>query len=675
MQKALIMSLRLVRLMLVLCSLNVFLVIGAWTLTAQPNRVLTGYLGYQVEDPQNFLGESKTIYTLRDETGTRIELTIPSEVLNAAGGHFEVFGQQVQASLSESGVRDGQAIVTSLTRLNQPRWFTVDPTGNEHWDNLLCKFSASASVPPTREFIIELMDNATAGMAKYWEAMGRGTSTFSHTTTQWKTMPSNITTSSGYDAILNACMALHGIDPLQDYQVNTFYNASFGSARGGWDFLGVDKRFTWIPDWAYYGDAGYAVLAHEMGHAYGVPHSNNSDGDTDPYDNPWDLMSNPSVMMPYHDGATYDYDLAKPMNNYYAHQIGLIQNEDVFTYDGNGTQEVIIDHVGLNGTPNYFNAYVPLASGRRYSLETRMQSKGGYQAGFFTTDSQPANGIVLYYVDPNHLRSEYAWLALGTTNANSGTADSLLTVGETFTDATNDVRITILAETTNGFRVAISKLSDPLPFNLLSPASGTTVDSAFPTFQWRPLAGATQYTLTVVSKTTGLTFKYTSVINAASCGETCNFVPSGATWKIKTGATYQWFVKAQDAGGAMLATTSKWPIYFQALPAAVTQTAPAIDATASGMTVFGWLDDGRVGNWTVILKNKAGVVKFKQVYPDGDICNGTTCTVTLDLTNFNKGAYTWRVQAKHPNVLGKKNSPWRALKIQPVVSAMGFRAP
>lgn len=33
------------------------------------------------------------------------------------------------------------------------------------------------------------------------------------------------------------------------------------------------------------------VFMHEMGHAYSWPHSNNSDGDDDPYDNVWDIMS------------------------------------------------------------------------------------------------------------------------------------------------------------------------------------------------------------------------------------------------------------------------------------------------------------------------------------------------------------------------------------------------
>src|SRR3546814_768978 len=47
-------------------------------------------------------------------------------------------------------------------------------------------------------------------------------------------------------------------------------------------------RTTWNPPWAF---TNLAPLAHEMGHGYGLPHSDNSDGDDDTYDNPWDVMS------------------------------------------------------------------------------------------------------------------------------------------------------------------------------------------------------------------------------------------------------------------------------------------------------------------------------------------------------------------------------------------------
>src|SRR3546814_250432 len=55
-----------------------------------------------------------------------------------------------------------------------------------------------------------------------------------------------------------------------------------------WSSDVCSSDLTWNPPWAF---TNLAPLAHEMGHGYGLPHSDNSDGDDDTYDNPWDVMS------------------------------------------------------------------------------------------------------------------------------------------------------------------------------------------------------------------------------------------------------------------------------------------------------------------------------------------------------------------------------------------------
>lgn len=664
MQKALIMSHRSFRLILILCSLNVFLLIGAWTLMAQSERVLTGYLGYQVEDPQDFLGESKSLYSLYDESGTRIDLTIPSDVLAAAGGHFEVLGQMVQITISDT--RDGRVSVSNLIPLGETRWFTADPSGVEHWDNLLCKFSGVDATPVTRDFIIGMMSDVSPMMGHYWAAMGRGSS-MSHTTTQWKTMPANITPSSDLYAMRDACMVLHGLDPNGAFNVNTFYNADIGAARGGYSYFnGILKRYTWMPDWSY--DFGYPTLAHEMGHAYGMPHSNNSDGDTNPYDNPWDVMSGPAPMTAYVNGVF----IGKPMNNYYAHQIGFINAADIYTLSGYGVQEVVIDHVGLSSTPNYFSAYIDLGNGRLYSIETRMQSKGLYQAGFQDYDTNAGlDGVLVYHIDPS--RSEIAWQALAKTDQQGYTAAGILGVGESFTDGSNGVTVKVLEALPNGFRVQLSRAD---AITLLTPTQNEVVPSAFPSFSWSEIAGASQYQLTVVSKTLNVTFNFVQTVGSEACVVgTCSFSPSALPWKVKNNGLYQWSIKALTDSAIVLGKSGKQRFTVQALPPVLTPQTPEGGVTVSGLTSFSWPDDERVATWQLVLKNRLGEVKFKQVYLDADICDGTNCVVAVDLTNFKKGAYTWRVTAKHPNVIGKRHSTWRTLKIQPVVSSAGFRAP
>jgi len=667
-------------------AVNLLLISSVWMSAAQPSNTLTGILGVEFQDAQGFSGESNARYFIADGSGRNVELDITPEVLSAAGGYFAVYGKTVQVTLSGVSGRNGGALVSALTPLSDTRWFTIDPQGAEHWDNLLCKFNGNTTTPSTRDFIVAMMDDVTVGMGDFWADMGRGGSSFTHTTTEWKTMPAGISNGSSLDSILNACLTLHGINPNGSYQVNTFYNDALqGAAVGGSDFStpGIERRYTWMPDWSY--DWGYPTLAHEMGHAYGMPHSNNSDGDTSPYDNPWDVMGGPAPFTEWYWDGTNNFVIGKPMNNYYANQLGFIQNSDVYTYSGFGTQEVIIDHVGLSSTDNYFNAYIPTTGNKLFSLETRMQSKGGYQSGFWDekgtgtqVDDVSLNGVVIYSIDP--ARSEPAWQAMATSDAITYGEDAILQVGETFTSAANNLSITVLEQTAEGFRVSITKTE---PFGQISPAKNATVQAVFPTFEWRVVETATQYTLTMVSKTEGVILNYNMTVAAVeACTTTCTFTPSDAAWKVKTGATYKWSVKAKDAASAVLASSPKWFIYFQALPQTIVINAPDANGTVSGQTQFSWNDDFRVESWQLVLKNNAGIIKFKQTYLDGDICDGTTCTATVDLTAFKKGAYTWRVTAKHTNVLGKKNSVWRAVKIQPVVAPPtvsaetdSFRAP
>src|SRR3546814_14500583 len=71
-----------------------------------------------------------------------------------------------------------------------------------------------------------------------------------------------------------------------------FNGALDGHAWGGGACAVLDgtrrcPRTTWNPPWAF---TNLSPLAHEMGHGYGLPPSDNSDGHDDTYDNPWDVM-------------------------------------------------------------------------------------------------------------------------------------------------------------------------------------------------------------------------------------------------------------------------------------------------------------------------------------------------------------------------------------------------
>src|SRR5690606_1067891 len=102
--------------------------------------------------------------------------------------------------------------------------------------------------------------------------------------------------SADLDALFDDCTAV--ADAQVDFRdvvgINMMFNDDLdGYAWGGARCSRLDGvqrcwSTTWNPPWSF---NNVAPLAHEMGHGYGLPHSDNSDGDSDPYDNPWDVMS------------------------------------------------------------------------------------------------------------------------------------------------------------------------------------------------------------------------------------------------------------------------------------------------------------------------------------------------------------------------------------------------
>jgi hypothetical protein len=213
---------------------------------------------------------------------------------------------------------------------------------------------------------------------------------------------------------------------------------------------GVTKvwRVTWEPPWGY---SSSGVIAHEMGHGFGLPHANNWDQDNSPYDSPWDVMSaasgSHSVNHPVYGR------LGQHINVYHKDRLNWIAPARLLEVEDGETATATIDAVAIGSTSNYYMARLPIqGSSRYYTVEVRKRI-GSYEA------SLPGNAVIIHEVVPG--RTEPAWAYDASVppanNANSNQSGVMFQVGETFTDASQDITITINSTTTNGFAITINR--------------------------------------------------------------------------------------------------------------------------------------------------------------------------------------------------------------------------
>lgn len=399
--------------------------------------------------------------TLVDARGLRYALD-PAQALRASGDLYALAGKSVVASLngtSAFGQLGTDAMVPSIADTGLE---TNAVTGAQPWVSLLCKFSDIGTEPKNLAYFSTMLSNQTGRLDHYWRevsynkvnvagSVGYGWFTLPHPRSYYVTTGSNGAQTADLTKLFTDCTA--AADATVNFApfvggINLMFNGDLdGYAWGGNRYATLDGvnrswRTTWEPPWGY---ANEAPLAHEMGHGFGLPHANNSDGDADPYDNPWDVMSDA-----WHNASTDATYQSQPkhINIYSRDRLGWVDAARKLTLSTDVTQNgIVLDRASLAGSTHTQMIVVTIAgtTTHYYTIEARKRTAAGTYEGALAGDAVIIHDVVTS-------RAEPAWsVDAASPVANvSNNEGSMFKPGETYTFPGGAGSVTVVGNSADG---------------------------------------------------------------------------------------------------------------------------------------------------------------------------------------------------------------------------------
>jgi len=340
-------------------------------------------------------------------------------------------------------------------------------TGNTRWINVACRFADMVTVTPKPvDYFADMMVNEAPAMDHYWRAIsGDRVNIEGSDSVGWYDLPfmknyyiqlTAQNTGMGLRKLLQDCaaqaLANDRVDFTQYGGINIMLNDTFGCcAWGGSMSLTINGkvhnfRTTWLPPWAY---TSLHVIAHEMGHGWGLPHSSGPYGQV--YDSAWDVMSGGTRML---DFCRIGHD------DYGCHQVGTIGHHldilgwidedrvitvyptesktitiNALTAEDDGNRDALLVRIPINGSDTVF-----------YTIEVR--NFDGYDRNL------PGEAVLLHHVNLD--RSSPAHVVDADNNGNPNDEGAMWLVGETFKDSVTNVSVFVTSREGSTFTVQIS---------------------------------------------------------------------------------------------------------------------------------------------------------------------------------------------------------------------------
>ena len=350
---------------------------------------------------------------------------------------------------------------------------TASVSGSQPWVAVMCKFADVAAEPKAPGYFQQIFQNVYPGLDHYWREASYGAIDLqgSAAISAWVTLPNPRSfyvsgDTADLQALAEDCTA--AADAQVNYPDFTGIHLMFndeldGFSWGGSQTLTLDGvtrswMMTWEPPWGY---ANLAVLAHDMGHALGMLHSAGDYGVAN--DNRWDVMSDvTSAPVDPTFGVLPQHPIAYQKSGAITDWIPAVQVVDI---PPNTDQVVTLERLAQPTTGSALLVRVQrgLNPESYFTIEARQQV--GYDANL------PGEGVIIHRIEPG----AEPRVIDSDGNGSTGDAGAIWLPGETFTDATYGITITVTAATATGYTVSIH---NPTPPTFVSCAAQSRVPEA-----------------------------------------------------------------------------------------------------------------------------------------------------------------------------------------------------
>ncbi len=323
-------------------------------------------------------------------------------------------------------------------------------TGNEKWVNIACRFGdMTDETPRPREYFDDIMQNIAPGMDHYWRQSSSGQVDIEGSAAYgWYDLPRNkslymrLPTPVALRTLLQDCVDLaveqDGLDLTRYGGINIMLNDKFGCcAWGGRMAVSTENgsktfRTTWLPPWAF---NSLHVIAHEMGHGWGLPHSSGPYGKV--YDSAWDVMSGGTRMLDFCRVGSEGLGCFQVGTiGYHLDMLGWLPQDRVQTVAPGDSQMFILDALTTaRSTSNTLLVKVPVGSASARTFYTaEVRTLTGYDRNV------PGEAVVLHEVRTG--RSSPALVVDADNNGDPNDEGAMWFPGETF--ESNDITIEVL---------------------------------------------------------------------------------------------------------------------------------------------------------------------------------------------------------------------------------------